>query len=97
MDQSPDRAMRALPHARGAYALFMTVLAPVRLTIGALGAADFPAGANFSQVHIPVPGFGASDCPSTCLAHLVAFPLEVDPKRLCRLLDASLLCYHNLG
>lgn len=158
--------MQALPDARGAYALFMTVLAPVRLTIGALGAADFPAGlyvysgsalgpggirarlgrhlrgdgkihwhidfvrrhvhikgfcytvipehqagaskhrlecqwsqtlANFSQVHIPVPRFGASDCPSTCLAHLVAFPLEVDPNRLCRLLDASLLCYHNLG
>lgn len=32
--------------------------------------------AGVEEIHIPLPGFGASDCRSGCAAHLVALPAE---------------------
>jgi Uri superfamily endonuclease len=32
--------------------------------------------AGVKEIHIPLPGFGASDCRSGCTAHLVALPAE---------------------
>jgi len=34
------------------------------------------------RASVPVPGFGSSDCRRGCPAHLIAFPAEVDPRRL---------------
>lgn len=35
--------------------------------------------ASANQAHVPVPGFGASDCRAGCPAHLVAFLREEQP------------------
>lgn len=44
MNKSADPIIASLPRAGGSYALFISIPAPVRLTTGSLGAADFPAG-----------------------------------------------------
>jgi Uri superfamily endonuclease len=43
--------------------------------------ADLPAA------RIPAPGFGSSDCPSGCPAHLIAFPVGYPVGDICRVLD----------
>ena len=45
--------------------------------------------ANSAGANIPVARFGASDCPRTCRAHLVAFPPGFDPNRIYRLLGGT--------
>jgi Uri superfamily endonuclease len=37
---------------------------------------------------IPVPGFGASDCASGCLSHLVKFPAKEDPQDILEILSS---------
>lgn len=45
--------------------------------------------ANSTEAMVPVPRFGASDCPATCPAHLVAFPQGLDLSRFRQLLGRS--------